>query len=284
MTTVLLWDIDGTLLTTGRAGIFAWEDAAEEVLGKKIDLAELNTSGLTDVEVAVRIVETVLESENRESGVEKIQRTQLIPPRTSPYEGGDSKAEIVKRLLRSYEKHLPGSLPKKQGRVLPGVREILEDARKRTNVLIGLLTGNTRAGAQAKLSYYGLNDYFHFGAFSDDTTDRPSIARKALELARERAPGLTLDRVFVIGDTPHDIHCGQAIGARTIAVAFPPYTVEALAELQPWWVLEKLPEPGMFFEKIFPRYSCSSSPSSSRTTGGEGKETPSIFPLPSPAK
>ncbi len=223
MRTVLFWDIDGTLLTTGRAGIFAWEDASAEVLGRKIDLASLKTSGLTDVEVARSVIEAA---------------------------GQRPDPDVVDRLLRSYEGHLPPSLPRRTGQLRPGVLAILQEAQKRPDVVSALLTGNTRAGARAKLTYYGIHSFFPFGAFADDAPDRPSIARRAFDLARERCPGLTPDRVYVIGDTPHDIHCGKAIGAKTVAVAFAPYTVEDLRKHGPWWVMESLPEPAVFFEKL----------------------------------
>ncbi|MBK8870030.1 MAG: haloacid dehalogenase-like hydrolase [Elusimicrobia bacterium] len=219
----LLWDIDGTLLHTGRAGIFALEDAARDVLGVYVDFSELSTAGLTDVEIAVGIV--------RQAG--------RVPD-----------SEIVDRFLRVYERHLPMALPKRKGEVLPGVKEILDRSLQREDVFSILLTGNTHAGAQAKLSYYGLSHYFSDGAFSDGTPDRRSIARRALDLVRGRWPNVGLNRVFVIGDTPHDIHCANAIGVRTIAVATGQYGESDLRALNPWWVLPSLPSQDVFFRHI----------------------------------
>lgn len=128
-TTVLFWDLDGTLLKTGRAGILAFEEAVAEVCGVEVDLQQLFTPGLTDAEVAALVLET------------------------AGLEAGD---EAVDRVLRAYERSLPAALPRRQGEVPPGVREALEDLAGHPRVRSLLLTGNTRAGARAKLAHYGL--------------------------------------------------------------------------------------------------------------------------------
>lgn len=220
--TVLFWDIDGTLLTTGRAGIFAWEDACRDVIGRPKDLQTLRTDGLTDHQVARRIIETV---------------------------GADTRDDgLIDRLVRRYEACLPDSLPKRQGRVHPGVREALEHFRStRPDVHSMLLTGNTAAGARAKLTYYGLQQYFQGGGFSVDTGPRGDIAGRALDAVRACFPegAISTDRVFVIGDTPHDIDCAGAIGARTVAVATGTYSVADLAAHGAWRVFDRLPAPDL---------------------------------------
>jgi phosphoglycolate phosphatase-like HAD superfamily hydrolase len=133
--------------------------------------------------------------------------------------------------------------------VLPNVREILEQLAKRQDVRSYLLTGNTRAGARAKLTHYDLIQFFPDGAFAEDTGDRASIARRALELA-QRGGAIAEDGVFVIGDTPHDIDCATAIGARTIAVATGGYTLEELQAHHAWRVFTELPPPGEFLRLI----------------------------------
>ncbi len=221
--TILFWDIDGTLLITARAGIFAWEEAVRDIVGRPVDLDAMKTAGMTDYQIAARLLESL----------------QVSPD-----------APRVEALVRRYEALLPSNLPKRQGRVLPGVREILDEARTRNGVTRSyLLTGNTRGGATAKLTYYGLADYFGDGAFAEDTADRSSIARRALELARRGGP-VHDDRLFVIGDTPHDIHCARAIGARTIAVATGPYSVDELRAEGAWLAVPVLPAPDAFFEMI----------------------------------
>jgi phosphoglycolate phosphatase-like HAD superfamily hydrolase len=221
---VLFWDIDGTLLTTKRAGLLALEKAAHEVCGASPDFAELKTSGLTDHEVAELAI--------RECG-------------------GDPTPELTSALLRSYERHLPAHLGLREGGPLPGVVEVLDALRDRDDVISLLLTGNTPAGARAKLEHYGLADYFAGGAFCVDSDDRPGIARRALDIAAEHA-GERVDpeSVFVIGDTPHDIRCGQAIGVRTVAVASGTYALDELERCDPWLALERLPGPARFSELL----------------------------------
>lgn len=221
--TILFWDIDGTLITTGRAGMFAWNDSVQEVTGRAFDLrVELRTAGLTDYQIAVRTFELI---------------------------GVTPEADLIARLVRRYEELLPASLPLKAGYVLPNVRDILESCHGRSDVRSYLLTGNTRGGARAKLTYYGLMDFFPDGAFAEDHGDRSSIARRALELARRAGP-VADERIFVIGDTPHDIECAKAIGARTIAVATGGYTRDELETHRPWRVFEQLPAPADFAELI----------------------------------
>jgi len=152
-------------------------------------------------------------------------------------------------MVRRYEEMLPTALPQKQGRVLPNVREILERLRERADVRSYLLTGNTRGGARAKLTHYRLFDYFPDGAFAEDAGERATIATRALELARRAGP-VGDHATFVIGDTPHDIDCANAVGARTIAVATGGYTIEELETHRPWRLYAELPSPEEFLRVI----------------------------------
>src|SRR4051794_3763593 len=193
MTSVLFWDIDGTLLSTARAGVFALEEAAREVCGAEPDFEALRTAGLTDSEVAALAIQTC---------------------------GHAPSPELVSSFLRAYERHLPERLHWRRGGVLSGVGEVLADFHLRSDIVCLLLTGNTAAGARAKLAHYDLARYFADGAFCADGEDRMAIARRARELARRYSDGPPEDEsVFVIGDTPNDVRCGHAIGARTIAIA-----------------------------------------------------------------
>jgi phosphoglycolate phosphatase-like HAD superfamily hydrolase len=222
MKTVLFWDIDGTLLTTGKAGVPAWEAAVKEVAGKDFQLSSIRVPGLTDFQIAARTFELL--------GV--------------PIEGG-----VVERMVSRYEDMLPSTLPSKQGRVLPNVREILDTLDGRSDVCSYLLTGNTRRGARAKLTHYNLFQYFPDGAFAEDQGNRSSIAARALELARRFGP-INEEQIFVIGDTPHDIECATAIEARTIAVATGGYSIDELTAHHPWRVLQELPPPDQFLDLI----------------------------------
>lgn len=221
---VLFWDIDLTLLSTARAGVFALEDAAREVLGADPDYSELKTAGLTDSQIARMLME---------------------------HHGVEESPERVGAFLRAYEAQLPTRLPERQGRVLDGVHEILDDLRERPGVHSLLLTGNTRSGAAAKLAHYGLDVYFENGAFCMDMDDRSAIARRALDVAEATIGSPPdLDRTFVIGDTAHDISAGKAIGARTVAIASGVVSAEELKRHDPWLVWESLPAPDSFAEVL----------------------------------
>jgi len=210
MTSVLFWDIDGTLLTTARAGVFSLERALEEITGVKADLQAMATAGMTDYAIA----EAAL------AGV-----------------GHATDEETVQRFLEIHGRQLPEYLHRRDGHVLPGVREALEDLDGDPTVRNLLLTGNTQAGAAAKLAHYGLAEFFpDGGAFCVGPGERAEIARRALPFANG-APS------FVIGDTPADIECGKEIGARTIAVATGSYSLAELESEQPWAAVERIPEP-----------------------------------------
>jgi phosphoglycolate phosphatase len=213
----LFWDIDGTLLTTARAGVFALEDALEEVTGVRVDLQDLPSAGLTEHAVAEGVFAAA---------------------------GLDADDGLIDRFLRSYERHLPSSLSRRQGRVLPGIREVLKDLAGRRGVRSFLLTGNTPAGAKAKLAHYDLLEFFDEGAYCVGPGSRADIAREAAKLAAGARA------MYVIGDTPHDIECGKAIGARTIAVATGSYDTAELAAHEPWQLVSELPAPAPFRELI----------------------------------
>ena len=225
MTTLLFWDIDLTLLSTARAGIYAVEDAVREVLGIDADLQQLFTSGLTDFDVMKLAAEAA---------------------------GAEPTDAQLGELLRAYERHLPERLAMRDGRLMPGVLEILEDLDGRPDVVSLLLTGNTRTGAWAKLRHYGIDHFFDDGAFCTEGDDRPAIARRAWQLAERLSPGGAPDpeRVFVIGDTPHDVRAAHAIGARAVAVAAGKHSLEELQAAEPWLALEQLPEPARFRELL----------------------------------
>jgi phosphoglycolate phosphatase len=219
---VLFWDIDGTLLTTGGAGLFAWAQALEEVAGARRPITVADTAGLTDVEIASNLLKSA---------------------------GVAPDPALQARLLARYEDLLPASLPRKEGRVMPGVRDLLAAGREAGAVHL-LLTGNTRRGARAKLAHYGLSEHFSEGGFSTDAPDRPSIARCAWRVASDLRPGLQPDRALVIGDTPHDVTCARAIGVRCLAVGTGVYSAEQLRAHGPWWAVESLPAAGSLFERL----------------------------------
>jgi phosphoglycolate phosphatase len=193
------------------------------VCGGELDLQRLPTAGLTDAQIAAVIVESL---------------------------GGDADPATIDAFLRAYERELPAALPRRTGEVLPGVFEILEDLAGDPGVQNLLLTGNTEAGARAKLRHYGLHEHLREGAFCAGPGPRSDIARKAWSLVAERAPQADVGQAFVLGDTPHDVRCGKEIGVRTIAVATGGYELAALEACDPWAAIERLPAPDAFRELI----------------------------------
>lgn len=216
--TYVFWDIDGTLIRTGGSGLRAWEQAIAEVLGRRDGLAGIDTSGVSDAEIAVAAC--------RAAGVDE--------------------AGTAARLLGALERLLPAELRASGGRVLPNVRENLEALSARDDVVNMLLTGNIAATGRFKLESFDLWRFFDAGAaFSVEGADRAGIARHARALAGQHAGReVAGEQMVVIGDTPHDVACGKAIGARTVAVATGRvYSLADLERAEPWRAFEALPEP-----------------------------------------
>lgn len=150
-------------------------------------------------------------------------------------------AEQVSGFLKEYLLGLAELLPVVQGRVLPGVAEILLRMKPKPDRVLGLLTGNLRRGAKLKLQQYGLWDYFEFGAFADDHHDRNELGAFARQRAREKhGHDFDVAAIDVIGDTGHDIACGKTFGARTIAVATGSWTRDKLASHEPDFLFDDL--------------------------------------------
>lgn len=223
---ILFWDIDGTLLRTDKAGLYAFQQAIEEIWHAQVDFRTIKTSGMTDGYIASQVIRMA--------------------------SGREATAKEISALVERYEQLLPVHLAKREGHLTPSVQEILMYFHNKPDYLSLLLTGNTITGAQAKLSYYGLIDYFDFtaSAFSQNYFDRSQIAAQALSTVQCRYPDVPSHNLFVIGDTPHDISCGKAIGANTIAVATGTYSLPELAVHDPWWAVETLPCPQDLEKKL----------------------------------
>lgn len=207
MKTLLLWDIDGTLIASGGAGMRALRVALGTVFGIDGALDDIDFAGRTD---------------------RWIMRQVFAKFKIAPTE------ENFTRYFDGYVAALPRELANPAARVLPGVRTLLAAAAAHTGVVQGLLTGNMRRGAQAKLQHHGLWDYFAFGAFADDSELRNDLGPHAIRRAVAHA-GIEFrpECVWVIGDTPHDIACGKIVGARTIAVATGGHSLDDLRPFQP---------------------------------------------------
>ena len=202
MKKLILWDIDGTLIRTNRAGIVALVQAFAQVHGAAPDMDKVEVAGRTDRWIIGRMLEQ---------------------------HGVTPTPERIHAVLEGYLHLLQGEIATRPGRVLPGILDLLEALHRREDVVQGLLTGNVQRGARIKLEHYRVWHYFEFGAFGDDSALRNDLGPHAVRRAQERhAVEFAADRVYVIGDTPHDIECGKVIGARTIAVATGGFTLPEL--------------------------------------------------------
>src|SRR5213595_1622775 len=211
---LLLFDIDGTLIHSGGAGVEALKRALKERFKIEDDLKDIEIAGMTDSGIVISIL-----------------KKHKIPTTT----------ENIAAFLDSYVHFLPDELPRRKGKLLPGVLELLEKLKTRKHVVLGLLTGNVSRGAQLKLSHYGVWHFFEFGAFADDHHDRNELGEFARARAKEKhGREFAAEEIDVIGDTPRDIACGKALGARTIAVATGSWSRDELAKHQPDFLIDDL--------------------------------------------
>lgn len=211
---VYLFDIDGTLVNSAGAGRAALERGLAADFGVTGVIDGLELSGRTDTAIVGDLC----------------VRAGL--PNTPEARG---------RVLAAYLRHLPECLGAHRGQALPGVAELLEHLLAREGAVVGLLTGNVRAGAELKLGHFGLWRHFAFGGYGDWHHDRDDVAREALAAACGHV-GCAVEpgRVWVIGDTPYDVRCARAIGARAVAVTTGWHTREQLAACAPDVLLDDL--------------------------------------------
>ena len=192
---LVLFDIDGTLFSDGGAARAAYEVALREVYGYEGDLTRYDFSGRTDPQ----ITEMVL----TDAG--------LTP---------DQIQRHIDSLWERYLGRLARNATRDRVRVLPGIRELLNILADRTDITLGLLTGNIEPGARLKLGAAGLNHHFPFGAFGSDSGRREELPPIAVQRA-SRINGHRFDKrdIVIIGDSIYDVRCGVPHEATTIAIA-----------------------------------------------------------------
>ncbi len=221
--TLLLWDIDGTLLNTHGAGVRALERSLQRGFGIAGSIKDIDYSGRTDGWI-----------------IRQILAKFALPP----------TPRNLALMADGYVAALPAELADTGVRLLAGIPGLLDAARMR-GVALGLLTGNLRRGAEAKLSSRNAWHYFPFGAFADDSEDRNELGAHALRRAcAHHRVDFAPAHVWVIGDTPHDIVCARAIGARALAVATGRHTREQLRAAQPDAAFDDLGDAGAFWSAV----------------------------------
>jgi phosphoglycolate phosphatase len=228
MRKLVLFDIDGTLVLTGGAGIRAMNRVCEELVGNPHALDGIPVAGRTDriilTDVVARLghaLDDGLLDRLRDGYISNLREEIERPGRTQSFESLGPRGGVKA--------------------VMPGIRELLDVLERREDVFLGLLTGNFEAGARIKLEHFGLWHYFRCGAYGDDAADRNELVPFALERARRCGlPDIAPDHILVVGDTPHDVACARAVGATPVGVATGGFTVEQLRESGAEIVFENL--------------------------------------------
>lgn len=217
MSTLVLWDIDGTLMRGTGAVTRNFLQALREVYKLPDEVKRVDYGGKTDGQI---VLETLALHDIGEAAA-----LELLPEFSARYH------QLLDQIAHELHQHL---------RLLPGVVAVLEQLRER-KVLQTLLTGNLEPVAELKLRALDLHHYFDvsIGAYGSDHRDRTKLVPIAREKAAARY-GAAVRRAIVIGDTPRDIACGKAGGARTVAVATGTFTADELQAHQPDAVLATL--------------------------------------------
>ncbi|TDQ55043.1 HAD hydrolase-like protein [Actinorugispora endophytica] len=205
--TLLLWDVDHTLIETGGVGTEVFGDAFKKATGRPMTAGMVRAAGHTEPTLFMRTLEL--------NGVEPSPECFTVFSRAQA-EGYRSRLRVLKT----------------RGRALPGTTELLRELDRRSDVIQTVLTGNTRESAQIKLEAFGLTPYLHLeiGAYGDEAPDRPALVAIARKRVQNRYKTIvTPDTTILIGDTPQDIKAAHIGGARVIAIATGSSTVEDLS-------------------------------------------------------
>jgi phosphoglycolate phosphatase-like HAD superfamily hydrolase len=216
---LVLFDVDGTLILTGGAGMRAYYRAMHSVFDIKVDGEFIRPDGKTDPLIA----------------------KELLAHFNLMDRWCDSSRDA---LFASYLGYLEEEMCRARDdgliRVLPGVENLLQRLSGQADLGVGLVTGNLEQGARIKLEKAGLYGYFRFGGYGSDSEDRTAITRIGIQRGIQFAAPAPVEAAFVIGDTPLDIIHGRAAGAKVIAVASARYNLDDLQSYQPDMLLSDL--------------------------------------------
>jgi phosphoglycolate phosphatase len=209
----VLFDIDGTLITTGGAGGRAWARAFRQHFGREADITRFSEVGMTDPDVARQTFTGTM--------------------------GREPTDDELAQLIMGYLRHLPGEVHGSEGyRIFDGVEDTLRDLAD-SGAVLGLVTGNIEGAARIKMERSHLNRYFAFGGYGTDSRDRTRLTQAAIDRA-EILHGHDIDSaaIMVVGDTQRDVTAAKAVGAVSVCVANGEYSVEELRDAGADHVLE----------------------------------------------
>ena len=210
---LILFDIDGTLIDSGGAGVRSLDLAFREMFSIDKGFDGISMAGKTD--------------------------TQIIKEGLTKH--GLSANGNIEKIIIGYLKHLQREINNNKKHVKPGIHDLLMQLKRKNHSGLGLLTGNLEQGARIKLEPFGLNEYFPSGAFGSDDEDRNNLlpfAVNRFEVLLQRK--IEIDSCVVVGDTPRDVECAHIYGALCIGVATGPYSLDALIDAGAGYVFEDL--------------------------------------------
>lgn len=223
---LVLFDIDGTLLTDHGASREAFRHALAHVYDYRGDLGRYDFSGRTDPQIAHMVLA----------------------------DAGHPRERIEQRMPQLWEHYLAGlarNATPDRVEVMPGIRQLVAQLHERDDVALALLTGNLEPGARSKLAGATLNEYFPFGAFGSDSANRNELPPVAIRRAAERLRYDFVARdVVIIGDSIYDVRCGVPYNATTIAVASGKTPAELLAAENPDHLFDTLEDVEMVLRAI----------------------------------
>lgn len=220
----ILFDIDGTLVSTGGAGVRALDYAFRDILGIERAFDGISMAGKTDLLIV-------------KEGLAKYGH---------PAENG-----VIPLVLNAYLDHLVREMENNKKHLKPGIREALDTLKTLPEYAIGLLTGNLELGARIKLEAFGIYDYFLCGAFGSDNEDRNLLLPVAVQRFREKKQQeIDFRNCIIIGDTPRDVACAKPYGAACIAVATGPYSIADLKKTDADVVMDDLADTPCFLDAL----------------------------------
>ncbi len=227
MDKLVLFDIDKTLLSCPKRHTSAFSEAFKKVYGVDTGIDIINYQGMTDKQIIMEVLKkNGLDEQTIKSKLEECSKAMIAYYFTDKSVDND---EVIK---------------------LDGVQELLEKLNK-SNVLMGLVTGNLEPIGRCKLEQVGLNHYFKVGGFGSDDMDRANLVKLAIKKAKENFDFKPENNVFLFGDTPLDVKAGKEGGVKTIGVATGDYSKEQLESAGADFVLENLEDTGKILKIIF---------------------------------
>lgn len=209
---LVLFDVDGTLISTGGAGMRAFYRALKDHFDVDVNNSAIRPDGKTDPLILKELLCHCNLAERWCEGTRDM---------------------LFSKYLGCLEEEMSEARSRGLIQILPGVLDLLKILSRHRDFAVGLVTGNLEKGAFTKLSHAGLDGFFHFGGYGSDSEDRTELTRVAIQRGTRLVAPKPVENSFVIGDTPLDVLHGHAAGAYVVAVASARYGMDDLASCNP---------------------------------------------------